>query len=117
MKNRAPVLLLLLALATSACSSLFTKGPAIPVEPSYVRVENRSTFDMTIYVIRDGAQRIRLGTANGNSSSRFRIPPDLIFGPTTLRFQADPIGSSRAGTSEEIVATPGDEVRLVIPPR
>jgi hypothetical protein len=35
---------------------------------------------------------------------------------TTLRFIADPIGSNRAGVSEEIMVTPGDSVVLTIPP-
>jgi hypothetical protein len=70
---------------------------------------------MTIYAIRSG-QRVRLGTVTGNSTSRFTIPSNLIFGATTLRFLADPIGSSRTPVSDEISVQPGDEVELVIPP-
>jgi hypothetical protein len=104
-----------LALA-SACS--MNKDPdemAEPVPPTRLRVENQAFLDMTIYVYR-GSQRVRLGTATGNSVTRLTIPPNLIFGATPLRFQADPIGGSRAPISSEITVSPGDEVVLTIPP-
>jgi hypothetical protein len=88
---------------------------AEPVPPTYLRVENQAYLDMTIYVYRS-SQRIRLGTATGNSVTRLRIPENLIFGATPLRFQADPIGGSRSPISSEITVTPGDEVVLTIPP-
>lgn len=89
---------------------------AEPVPVTRLRVQNQAFLDMTIYVYR-GPQRLRLGTANGNSTTRFTIPASLIFGATPLRFQADPIGSSRASISEEITVSPGDEVTLMIPPQ
>jgi hypothetical protein len=88
---------------------------AEPVPPTRLRVENRAFLDMTIYVYRS-SQRIRLGQATGNSTSRFTIPQNIVFGSTALRFQADPIGGSRAPISQEISVSPGDEVQLIIPP-
>jgi len=89
---------------------------AEPVPVTRLKVQNQAFLDMTIYVYR-GPQRLRLGTANGNSTSRFTIPASLIFGATPLRFQADPIGSNRNSISEEITVSPGDEVTLLIPPQ
>ena len=104
-----------LALA-SACSLNNPPDPmAEPVPPTRLRVENQAFLDMTIYVYRS-SQRIRLGTATGNSVTRLTIPANLIFGATPLRFQADPIGGSRAPISSEITVVPGDEVVLTIPP-
>lgn len=88
---------------------------AEPVPPTRLRVENRAFLDMTIYVVRS-SQRIRLGQATGNTVTTFTIPANLIFGTTPLRFQADPIGGSRAPVSEEISVSAGDEVVLLIPP-
>lgn len=88
---------------------------AEPAEPTYVRVENRAWLDMNVYVYRS-SQRLRLGTTNGNSTARYVIPKSLLFGPTPLRFQADPIGGNRQPISQEISVSPGDEVVLVIPP-
>ena len=106
-----------LSLGAAACSRNSKEDEAAePVPATTIRVENRAFLDMTIYVYR-GPQRLRLGTANGNSTSRFTIPSSLIFGATPLRFQADPIGSSRASISEEVTVAPGDEVTLTIPPQ
>ena len=55
--------------------------------------------------------------APGNSTTTFTIPANLIFGATPLRFLADPIGSNRTPVSDEITVQPGDQVRLVLPPR
>lgn len=98
----------------ASCSGT-RRPPADPQEATYVRVENQSTLDMNIYVLR-GSQRVRLGTATAHQTSRFRIPRDLIFGITALRFMADPIGSNRTPISHEIAVTAGDEIELRIPP-
>jgi hypothetical protein len=105
------------ALALSAACSGNTKEDeaAEPVPPTYVKVENRAYLDMTIYVYRS-SQRIRLGVANGNNTTKMLIPPNLMFGSTPLRFQADPIGANRQPISQEISVSPGDEVQLIIPP-
>ena len=59
---------------------------------------------------------IRLGTATGSQTTTFTIPKYLLHGTRTLRFLADPIGSSRTPVSDEITVQPGDQVTLQIPP-
>jgi hypothetical protein len=80
-----------------------------------LQVENRGFADMVIYAI-SGAQRVRLGLANGNSTRSFAIPTTLTRGAGALRFLADPIGGNRTPVSEEMVVHPGDLVTLTIPP-
>jgi hypothetical protein len=104
-----------LALAGACSRNQDPNEMAEPVPPTRLRVENQAFLDMTIYVYRS-SQRIRLGTATGNSVTRLTIPANLIFGATPLRFQADPIGGNRAPISSEITVAPGDEVVLTIPP-
>ena len=105
----------LLALAGACFRNTNPDEAAEPVPPTKLRVENQAFLDHNIYVYRS-SQRIRLGTANGNSTTRMTIPQNLIFGATPLRFQADPIGGNRAPISSEITVAPGDEVVLTIPP-
>ena len=81
-----------------------------------VEVDNQALADMTVYVLR-GGQRVRLGLATGLSKTRFTIPPGIVFGLTTLRFYADPIGGRATPVSEEITVSEGEEVVLRIPPR
>ena len=86
-----------------------------PDAPTRLVVDSQAFPDMTIYVI-EGARRIRLGMANGNAQTKFTLPKYLIRTITSIRFQADPIGSNRAPISDQITVTPGDEVTLRIPP-
>jgi hypothetical protein len=78
-------------------------------------VDNQALLDMTIYVLR-GSQRVRLGTANGLSKTRLSIPAGILFGATSLRFIADPIGGNRSPVSEEVIVNEGEEIGLRIPP-
>jgi hypothetical protein len=114
--SRFPLVFLVAALLLGvACRRGSTNDNTEMTEPTTLRVDNRAFNDMTIYALRS-SQRIRLGVANGNSTTRFQIPSYLIFGATPLRFLADPIGASGTPVSEEITVQPGDEVVLMIPP-
>lgn len=104
-----------LALGAACFGNKKEDEAAEPVPATMLKVENQAFLDMTIYVYRS-SQRVRLGIANGNSTTRFVIPSNLIFGSTPLRFQGDPIGRNRQPISQEITVSPGDEVILTIPP-
>lgn len=109
------MLLLVTALGlVPACASTGTSA-ASKREATTVVVDNRALLDMTIYVIR-GGQQLRLGIANGLSKTRLTLPSGIVTGATTIRFRADPIGSSRAPVSEEINVSEGEEIELMIPP-
>jgi hypothetical protein len=109
------ILMCSLAFNTACFGNKKEDEAAEPVPVTMLKVENQAFLDMTIYVYRS-SQRVRLGIANGNSTSRFTIPANLIFGSTPLRFQGDPIGRNRSPVSQEITVSPGDEVVLTIPP-
>jgi len=53
--------------------------------------------------------------ATGLRRTRFKLPQGLVFGSTSLRFMADPVGGSATPVSEEIQVTEGEEVVLRIP--
>ena len=97
-----------------ACGTGGQKGSFQDQLPATLKVENHSYLDMTIYVLR-GSQRFRLGIAPSATTKVFEIPEFLLFGPTTLRFLADPIGSTQTPVSQDIDVKPGDEVVLIIP--
>ena len=85
--------------------------------PTTVQVVNQGFADMTIYVVSDAGQRIRLGLATGNSSQTFTVPRSMVNGgATTIRFLADPIGGTRSPVSDQLTVSPGDNVVLTIPP-
>lgn len=105
---------LAVVLVVAACGQPSQTGE--PQPRTTLEVDNQASLDMTIYVIRSGGTRERLGTSTAHTRMTFTIPARLLFGLTPLRFQADPIGSDRAPVTQEITVEPGDNIRLVIPP-
>ena len=113
---RVRVLVISIALFAAACTGFRHGSTAIdPNQPTIVQVDNQGFLDMAVYVMRS-SERVRLGTATGNSKSNIRVPAGIVSGLTPLRFVADPIGGTRASVSEEITVAPGDTVGLTIPP-
>jgi len=106
----------LLLLGATACKT-FSRGTgnSDQNQPTVLQVDNQGFLDMDVFAARS-VQRVRLGTAPGNSKHNFTIPPSLVSGLTPLRFIADPIGGARASVSQEITVAPGDTVVLTIPP-
>ena len=113
---RVRVLVVSVGLLAAACTGFRHGSTSVdPNAPTVVQVDNQGFLDMAVYVLRS-SERLRLGTATGNSKSNLRIPTGIVTGLTPLRFVADPIGGTRASVSEEITVTPGDTVGLTIPP-
>ncbi|MBM4185996.1 MAG: hypothetical protein FJ206_01665 [Gemmatimonadetes bacterium] len=105
----------LAAAVTLGCGRNRVETAVDPDAPTVLVVDNQAFPDMTIYVV-EGARRVRLGLAGGLSQTKFTLPKYLVRSLTSVRFQADPIGSARAPISDEITVSPGDEVTLRIPP-
>ncbi|MGH7557517.1 MAG: hypothetical protein ACREMD_07020 [Gemmatimonadota bacterium] len=106
--HRIPFLALLLA---AGCVSA-EERQAATTGPISVQVTNHNFLDMNVYAVA-GSQTIRLGTVRTNAEQMFEVPPGL---PVTggLRFLVDPIGSSDAYLSDDVLVSPGDIVDLVI---
>ena len=104
--------LLLLALALGGCAS-GGRGSSARAPRTTVRVVNRAFAAYTVYVVTE-VQRQRLGTVQPASTAVFVIPPSFVPNPTTLRFQADPIGGDAVATSFRVDVTPGEQVELSI---
>jgi hypothetical protein len=105
-----------LLLGAFACKTFsHGSGAADQNGPTVIQVDNQGFLDMNVFAMRS-SQRVRLGTAPGNSKTNLTVPSSLVSGLTPLRFVADPIGGRRASVSEEITVAPGDTVVLTIPP-
>ena len=70
---------------------------------------------MVVYIV-DAGHRIRIGLANGHTTTQLAIPESLVAGGRPLRFLCDPVGSNRTSVSEEIFVEQQDTVLLIIPP-
>jgi hypothetical protein len=116
--------LLLLPLLLPACSSNPpasnppTPAPSaasdVPTGGAAVTIDNRTAFDMDIYVQRrDGA--VRLGFAPAKQTTRFTLAPGLIAGSGIVEFSARPTRGGESAASEPFTVHPGDELTWVIP--
>jgi hypothetical protein len=113
-----PVVALLVAGACARNVPVGGEQPETEAQPratTTVRVENRSFDNIVVYVLSQSGMRRRLGEVSGTSTRVFEIPRNMIFGATPLRFQVDPIGSSRTPISQDIVVSEGDQVQLLVP--
>lgn len=108
------LLLPVLLLALAACAAMGSRELSRE-ERSTVQVENRSFNDVVVYALRS-SQRIRLGLVPAVSTRTFTVPRSMVGGGRPVRFQTDPIGSSRTSVSHEISVRTGEEVQMVIPP-
>ena len=115
MRSKSGLMVLLgLSVALGACASKQSSTTTSTAqEQTTLVVKNDSYLDHNIFLLQ-GSQRIRIGTARGLSSTCFTIPPQYVFGVTSLQFLADPIGGTVTPVSERINVAPGDEVQLQI---
>lgn len=80
-----------------------------------LRVDNQSSYEVVIYAVRGGSERVRLGNANAVGVTTLRIPSDFARG-SAVSFVVDPIGVVRAPVTEQITIWPGEEVEIRVPP-
>jgi hypothetical protein len=115
---RSPALLLVLAMA---CSSGGSPEPAPNPEPGdqpRVRIENRASLDMDIYLVRSDGQRIRLGYAAGGETVVFALPAQITTGTTSIQFEARPVRrSGQSVLSEPFGIGVDDEITWSVPPQ
>jgi hypothetical protein len=110
-----------LVLATACSSGSSTSNPAAGPEPSdvpQVRIENRASLDMDIYVVRSDGQRARLGFVAGGDTSVFALPPAITAGATSITFEARPVRrSGQSVVSEPFGVHEGNEITWSVPPQ
>ena len=116
---RLPLLLAVFALSCSSGNPGTTPGPHPESdEQARVRVENRASIDMDIYLLRSDGQAMRLGFVAGGDTSTFALPATLTAGANSIRFQARPVRrSGEPFTSEPFGISSGGEISWSIPPQ
>ena len=93
----------------------FNADSTVAKAATLLEVQNTAFNDAVIYAIQ-GARVVRLGTVTGLTTQKLRIPRNLVFGPTVMRFGIHAIGRRGDSLSDEITFSQGDTVSLFIPP-
>jgi hypothetical protein len=110
---------LVMAIAPVACAHTGTpnpdeNNPQIDAR-TRVRVTNQSYQDMTVYVVTEQGQNVRLGLASSTSTSTFDIPSSLVNASMNmLQFLAVPIAGNGTPRTQQLTVEPGDMVQLTI---
>ncbi|HEX7336648.1 MAG TPA: hypothetical protein VF252_05510 [Gemmatimonadales bacterium] len=116
-----PLILLFLLTAGCSTSGSNTTTPAASPEPGdvpRVRIENRASLDMDIYVVRSDGQRVRLGFVPGGDNAVFALPAAVTAGATTITFEARPVRrSGQTVVSEPFGVHEGVEITWSVPPQ
>ena len=112
---RLSLLVATLALGPLTACYRRTAASGAQDQPTWVRVENQSFTDATVYVWQS-SQRLRIGFVPGTTTQTLQLPRSVIFGPTSLRFSVDFLAGNRSPLTESITVVPGDTVVLQIPP-
>jgi hypothetical protein len=107
----------LLLAATAACASGSGGGDPAPDSSTKVRIENRSTSDMDIYVRPTLNRPIRLGFVPASDTADFTLARALIAGSAGFNLEARPVrAAGQPVLSEPFNARAGDEIFWSIPP-
>ena len=103
-----------LVLATAACAG---GGASSSPEPAArVRIENRSTSDVDIYLRPALRSATRIGFVPASDTADFALARAIISGAAAFHLEARPIRGGSPTLSEPFTARTGEEIFWSIPP-
>lgn len=106
--------LCLLLSATAGCAGGSANTAAEPV--ARVRIENRTSSDVDIYLRPALRSAIRIGFVPASDTADFALAPALVSGATAFHLEARPIRGGSPTRSEPFTARVGEEIFWSIPP-
>ena len=106
-----------LALTLVACHSNSSNTVA-PSDQTRARIENRSSLNMDVSVVRNDGRRSPLGLVAAGQTASFALPSGVTAGASWIRFQATPVrGSGSAQVSEIFQIRSGEEIKWSVSPQ
>jgi hypothetical protein len=114
MRVLLPTSLLPLLLATAACATGRANGSPEPA--AVVRVENRSSSDVDIYLLPALTSPTRIGFVPASDTAEFSLARALISGSASFRLEARPIRGGSRTVSEPFSGRSGEEIFWSISP-
>jgi hypothetical protein len=89
-----------------------------PESSPKVRIENRSSLNMDIYVRKAFSSPIRLGYVPASETVELALPRAMVAGSSSFRLEARPVrGAGQREVSEPFSVRKGEEVFWSIPPQ
>jgi hypothetical protein len=107
-----------LSLVIAGCAGSSAGGNPAPDSSPKVRIENRSTLDMDIYLRPMSNRPTRLGFVPASDTVEFAVARGLTAGSPAFHLEARPVrGTGRPVLSELFAAGAGEEIFWSIPPQ
>lgn len=107
-----------LLLATAACAGGSGSGDPAPDSGASVRIENRSSSDMDIYVRPSLDRPVRLGFVPASNTAEFALAHALTAGAAGFYLEARPVrGGGSPVLSEPFNTRTSEEIFWSIPPQ
>jgi hypothetical protein len=106
---------LCVSLATAACGGRSTGSPA-PQSAATVRVENRSSSDVDIYLLPTFNRATRIGFVPAADTAEFALARALLAGSAAFSLEARPVRGGRRYRSEPFAARAGEAITWSVPP-
>lgn len=104
-----------LFILTTACHS-GTPGNTTPADQTRVRIENRNSVDVDVYVHRSEGRVTRLGFAPAAQTVTFALPTAVTAGTPWIQLEARPVrGGGETAVSEQFPVKQGDEITWSVP--
>ncbi len=109
---------LCLWLALAGCAGGSGGGDPAPASGGKVRIENRSSSDVDIYVRPSSDRPVRLGFVPASDTAEFALARAITAGSPAFRLEARPVrAAGRPVVSEPFASGSGDEIFWSIPPQ
>ena len=104
----------------SACAKGGASASIAPSTRTWLEVQNNSSKDVNIYLMRSGVQT-KLGAVGKGTSAKIELPATMVNQGVPLRLMADPVdrtdfGTARKTFTDEIRVAPGRTAQFTIPP-
>jgi hypothetical protein len=115
---RLSAALALLALLGAPACAANQGGDSDAGEAARIEVENRSSFDMDVYMRSDRGGATRLGFAPASETTVFTLTPARLAGAGAVRFEGRPVrGQSTPVLSDPYKVRAGELISWSIPPQ
>lgn len=102
----------------SACAKGGASTSMDPSPRTWLEVQNNSSMDVNIYLMRSGVQT-KLGSVGKGTSTKIELPATMVNLGVPLRLMADPVDRTdfvRKTFTDEIRVAPGRTAQFTIPP-
>jgi hypothetical protein len=113
MRHRGLLALLLAGAVAAGCSRRQAAAAPDPDAGWSLTINNRHWLDVSIYVMSEG-QRTHVGNVSATRTETYELPARMIRSGRLIRLEANPVGATRAVTTDPLNVQHGQRVEWTL---